>query len=315
MGQIFNIGNYNDMVDEILFWKFNHVKYNNKAINCYNIPFFHVHSDASNTGIACVFDLRGKRNICYKNLTDLEKTFSSTWHELEAIQFSLLSSIKQFENKCIFWYTDNFTTKQIIKCGSNKTYIHSLALNISNLTFNHNIHLEVFWVGLEYNKEADEISKTIDFDDLYTAQGLINILEQRWGKISIHRFFSDINRKSKRFNLRYLCRETEGINAFSFDWSNEVNLLVPLTSYLIPRAIKHFLKSLTKSKAILICPYWPSIPFWPLLASGHDTYFPFVKDVYMIENPVPCRKVGDNKRSILGSPAYQGYFIAILMIK
>ena len=30
-------------------------------------------SDASNTGIDCVFDVMGKRNICYRNLTDLEK--------------------------------------------------------------------------------------------------------------------------------------------------------------------------------------------------------------------------------------------------
>ena len=73
------------------------MKYNNKVINSYNIPLFHVHSDASNTGIACVFDVRGKKNICYRNLTDLEKTFSSTWRELEAIRFlySLrLSSLK-----------------------------------------------------------------------------------------------------------------------------------------------------------------------------------------------------------------------------
>ena len=291
----FNIGNYDDTADEILFWKFNLVKYNNKVINCYNIPLFHVHSDASNTGIACVFDVRGKKNICYRNLTELEKTFSSTWRELEAIRFSLLSGIKQFENKCIFWYTANFATQQIIKRGSNKTHIHLLALNIFNLTFHHNIHLEVFWVGREYNKEADKISKTIDFDDWYTTQHLINILEQRWGKISIDRFPSDINRKSKRFNSRYLCPETEGINTFSIDWSKEANLLVPPT-YLIPRAIKHFLKSLTKSKAILIYPYWPSAPFWSLLASGQDTYFPFVKDVYLIENPAACIKLGDNKK-------------------
>ena len=45
----FNIGNYNDTVDETLFWKFDLVKYNNKVINCYNIPLFHVHSDGSNT--------------------------------------------------------------------------------------------------------------------------------------------------------------------------------------------------------------------------------------------------------------------------
>ena len=146
------------------------------------------------------------------------------------------------------------------------------------------------------------------------TQDLINILEQRWGKISIDRFASDINRKPKRFDSRYLCPEAECIKDFSFDLSNEASLLVPLT-YLIPRNIKHFLKSLTKSKAILICPYWPSAPFWPLLASGHDTHFPFVKDVYMIENPAACIKLGDSKKSILGSPAYQGYFITILMIK
>ena len=83
----FNIGNYNDTVDEILFWKFSLVKYKNKVINCYNIPLFHVHSDASNTVIPSVFDVRGKKNICYRNLTDLEKTFSSTWLELEACDF------------------------------------------------------------------------------------------------------------------------------------------------------------------------------------------------------------------------------------
>ena len=68
---------------------------------------------------------------------------------------------------------------------------------------------------------------------------------------------------NRRHNALFL----QQINAFSVELSNEANLLVPPT-YLIPRAIKHFLKSLTKSKAILICPYWPSAPFWPLLASG-----------------------------------------------
>ena len=150
------------------------MKYNNKAINCYNIPLFHIHSDASNTGIASVFDLRWKKNICYRNLTDLEKTFSSTWRELEAVSFSLLFSIKQFENKCVFWCTDSFATQQIIKCGSNKTHIHSLALNIFSLTFGHIIHLEVFRVGREFSKEADKISKTIDFGDWYTTLSEFN---------------------------------------------------------------------------------------------------------------------------------------------
>ena len=46
-----------------------------------------------------------------------------------------------------------------------------------------------------------------------------------------------------------------------FDWLKKANLLVP-PIYLIPRAIKRFLKSLTKSKAIFICQYWPFALFW-----------------------------------------------------
>lgn len=48
--------------------------------------------------------------------------------------------------------------------------------------------------------------------------------------------------------------ETEGKNAFSFSWPNKPNLLEPPTC-LIQRAIKNFLNSLKKTKAILICPY------------------------------------------------------------
>ena len=34
---------------------------NSKIINCYNILLFHVHSDASNGGVACVLDVKRKK--------------------------------------------------------------------------------------------------------------------------------------------------------------------------------------------------------------------------------------------------------------
>ena len=97
---------------------------------------------------------------------------------------------------------------------------------------------KVSWIGREYNNEVDRISKTIDLDDWYMTQHLINILEQRWGKISFDRFAWDINRKCKRFNSRYLTYE---------------NLLVPPTSH-IPRAIKHFLNHSQHLKQLLSVP-------------------------------------------------------------
>ena len=57
----------------------------------------------------------------------------------------------------------------------------------------------------------------------------------------------------------------EGVNAFSADWSNENNLLIPIL-YLIQKTIKHFMPSKYSAKTILVCPYWPSSTFWPLFS-------------------------------------------------
>ena len=55
------------------------------------------------------------------------------------------------------------------------------------------------------------------------------------------------------FNSRYLCPETEGVNAFSLDWSNEFNLIVSPV-YLISKTIHHFLASSSEARAGLVCP-------------------------------------------------------------
>lgn len=169
-----------------------------------------MHFDVSNTGIVCVFEGRYNKIISYINLS-----------QLGTIKFSLLSSIKKSENKCIFWFTNNFSTQQIIWCGSNKPHIHSIGLNIFDLTFDQKNDLEFLWVGWQYNKEAE---KTIDFDKCQTTQHLINILEQYSGTTSLDKFVSDINRKTTRFNSKYLCPKTESIKAFLFIRSNETNL-------------------------------------------------------------------------------------------
>ena len=62
---------------------------------------------------------------------------------------------------------------------------------------------------------------------------------------------------------------TEGVNAFNFHWSNEINYLVPPV-FLIPKIIKHIEKC--TFKGILVVPYWPSAVSWPLLASRPKIY-------------------------------------------
>ena len=50
--KIFNIGNYNDTVDKVLYWKFNIRNLNNKVFREYRIPSLFVYSDTSNNGLA-----------------------------------------------------------------------------------------------------------------------------------------------------------------------------------------------------------------------------------------------------------------------
>ena len=49
------------------------------------------------------------------------------------------------------------------------------------------------------------------------------MLSQKWGKISVDEFVSDKNNKYSRFNSKFLCPNTETVNVFSSDWSNESN--------------------------------------------------------------------------------------------
>ena len=79
-----------------------------------------VYSDASNSGLASIYNEKGKTNISYESFSDKDKSQSSTWRELEAIRFSLSSSNSKFENKTIFWYTDNYACSLITRKDSNK---------------------------------------------------------------------------------------------------------------------------------------------------------------------------------------------------
>ena len=165
------------------------------------------------------------------------------------IHYSLNSSKDSFKNEVVYWYTDNFAIKLIVKKGSNKEKLQELALDIFEITSAFNIKLSVFWIPRKNNTKAEALSKNTDNDDWVTTFNLTDIIERRWGNITIDRFASDKNRKSKRFSSKYLCPETEGVNALLLDWSNEFNLLVP-PDYLISKTIHHFLSSSSEARAV-----------------------------------------------------------------
>jgi hypothetical protein len=80
------------------------------------------------------------------------------------------------------------------------------------------------------------------------------------------RFASYYNRKCDKFNSKFWCTCTSGINAFNFDWSSENNWLFPPPN-LICDTIKKVLKENAKCTLDLIVPEWKSAPHWPMIFS------------------------------------------------
>ena len=111
------------------------------------------------------------------------------------------------------------------------------------------------------NKEADTISKVIDYDDCETTKFLFKELDRMWGPHTFDRF-ADNKNKAQKIQLKILMSDTAAVDAFSQDWSKDNNYLVP-PIHPITKVIDHLI--ITKSVGTLVVPWRPSAPFWPLL--------------------------------------------------
>ena len=74
---------------------------------------------------------------------------------------------------------------------------------------------------------------------------------------------------------------------------------------LLPKVLNFMFHS--KAQGTLVLPYWPSAPFWPLLVR---TFWGFVVDYRFFAGALALR-LGRNTKSLLGSPTWSGYIIAV----
>ena len=116
-----------------------------------------------------------------------------------------------------------------------------------------NLNVEITWISRENNKDAGFISKLLDYDDWIVKNSTFKFLTKKWATMNVNRFASYKNSKSSRFNSKYLCPSTEALNAFSQDWSNDVNWLAPLI-YLLPKCLTHFVLSTSGTIGIVMLP-------------------------------------------------------------
>ena len=97
----------------------------------------------------------------------------------------------------------------------------------------YNIVILPGWVPCNINSIADNISRISDFDDWSVDQISFDLIEGLWGPHTFDRFACSSNCKVHKFNSRFWCRGTSGVDAFCQDWSSDNNYLCPPVSLIV----------------------------------------------------------------------------------
>ena len=117
--------------------------------------------------------------------------------------------------------------------------------------------------GSRTSQLADYLSKLTDVNDWGINPDIFRWISTLWGPFTVDRFATWYNDKCLRFNSRFWNPGCEGVDAFTQNWQEENNWLVPPPSQII-RVWRHL--KLCKAQGALIIPLWKGTLFWPCMS-------------------------------------------------
>ena len=159
---------------------------------------------------------------------------SSTFRELKAIYFLLLSDVAQLKHKRVKIFTDNQGAARIVAIGSSKINLQALAMDIFNLFLVDSIILEAQWIPRSLTERADLLSRFVDKDDWSVNPSVFRVIDAKWGPHTIDRFASHYNAQVPRFNSKFSSPGCSGVDALAQDWRDENNWVCPPVSAIVP---------------------------------------------------------------------------------
>ena len=294
------------VLKELRFWQQSLHHMNGKAILIDSKVDRVVYSDASNVAFGGYTVECGVHNA-HGNWNEVESKKSSTWRELKAVQMVFESLIGFLEGSRIKWMTDNQNVVNIIKKGSMKEELQDIAVKVFQLTLQRAVRLEIEWIPRTENEKADFLSKLIDVDDWGVTTEFFRKIDILFGPHTVDRFATHYNTKLDRFNSRMWNPGSEAIDAFTQNWTNENNWLVPPIS-LVPRVVQFLIA--TGAKSTLVVPKWKSAIFWPVICNMCGNYNPIFKRAieYNIQGVLRHYK---NNKSLLGSENLAGVILVL----
>ena len=152
---------------------------------------------------------------------------SSTFRELKAIYFLLLSYVAQLKHKRVKIFADNQGAARIVAIGSSKINLQALAMDIFNLFLVDSIILEAQWIPRSLTERADLLSRFVDKDDWSVNPSVFRLIDAKWDPHTIDRFASHYNAKVLRFLSKFAFPSCSGVDALAQDWRDENNWVCP----------------------------------------------------------------------------------------
>ena len=230
---------------------------------------YEIYSDASTLGWGAALFLNSQvLQRTGGRCSTREKTQHINYLELKAIHFALLAFKASIRNSNVSLNCDNTTAISYINKfgGCRNVSLNHLSRKIWIWCIDNKVSINAVHIpGLD-NQIADTMSRK--FSDNIEWSLDINIFDrlyQTFGTPQIDLFASRLNKKlSHYFSWRpdpFCC----GVNAFAHTWDN-------IYGYAFPpfNQISKILYKLTQHLSctiILLCPFWPSQPWFPSLPS------------------------------------------------
>ena len=285
------------LLEELKFWYCNIDSFNGFSIRPPISTHIVMFSDASDTAFGGY--LSSQEVAAASGMWTAEDACqSSTFRELKAIYFVLLSYIDRLKSRRVKIFTDNQSAARIVAIGSSKQHLQSLALSIFDLCLSNHIVLDAQWIPRSFNEKADLLSRFVDKHDWSINPSVFRVIDAKWGPHTIDRFASYYNSQLPRFNTKFASPGSIGVDAFVQDWSGENNWICPPISDIVP-AIRHLLSC--SGVGTLVVPEWPSAYFWPYLLESSFQFRSFVKDVSVLPKISDLLIEGPGQRQIYKS--------------
>ena len=206
---------------------------------------------------------------------DYIESTDSVFTELQGLHEALLSFAHDLAGTQVLHRTDSLSTYWVVaNAGSRRSErLSMLARHIWFICLRHSIGLSSEYVGKDViiRKGADLLSRWQDDSDCMLQPSLFAWLWERCGPFDVDRFATASNRQSHpvtgsplAFTSRFMEHGTMGMDALATDWRGTCSYAFPPPS-ILDRVIQHIAAQC--SDTLLICPYWPSQSWWPLLQS------------------------------------------------